>query len=212
MAAAARSSCIHVKREFARGAKRRRVLAATIHGIRMGDVKMNSKFIGTGLAALALLASSFAAQAADIPPPVYKGVRSVVAYYNWTGFYAGINGGYGWGTSGWSDPVGTSIKPKGALFGGTLGYNYQVGSLVYGLEGDFDWSGVKGSADCVPGLITCETRNRWLATFRGRVGYAFDRWLPYITGGGAYGNVRATATTGAVSTSASSAQFGWTFG
>ena len=175
---------------------------------------MNSKFIGTGLAALALLASSFAAQAADIPPPVYKGVRSVVAYYNWTGFYAGINGGYGFGTSSWSDPVGTSIKPKGALFGGTLGYNYQVGSLVYGLEGDFDWSGVKGSADCVPGLITCETRNRWLATFRGRVGYAFDRWLPYITGGGAYGNVRATATdfTGIVVATESKSQLGWTVG
>ena len=63
---------------------------------------MNFKLFGTGLAALALLASSFSAQAADIPRPVYKGVRPVVAYYNWTGFYVGINGGYGWGTSDWS--------------------------------------------------------------------------------------------------------------
>ena len=176
---------------------------------------MNLKVFGTGLAALALLASSFSAQAADIPPPVYKGVRSVVAYYNWTGFYAGINAGYGFGTSNWSDPPGTSIKPKGALFGGTLGYNYQVGSLVYGLEGDFDWSGVKGSVDCVPVLIRCEVQNRWLATFRGRVGYAFDRWLPYVTGGGAYGNVRATATDlllGTELASASKSKLGWTFG
>jgi outer membrane immunogenic protein len=181
----------------------------------MGDETMNLKFFGTGLAALALLASSFSAQAADIPPPVYKGVRSVVAYYNWTGFYAGINGGYGWGTSNWSDPPGTSVKPKGGLFGGTLGYNYQVGSLVYGLEGDFDWSGVKGSVDCVPALVRCEAQNRWLATFRGRVGYAFDRWLPYITGGGAYGSVRATATdllTGIDLASASKSKLGWTFG
>jgi outer membrane immunogenic protein len=169
---------------------------------------------GWGLAALGLFAISFSAHAADIPPPVYKGVRSVVAYYNWTGFYAGINAGYGFGTSGWSDPPGTSVKPKGALFGGTLGYNYQVGSLVYGLEGDFDWSGVKGTADCVPGLITCETRNRWLATFRGRVGYAFDRWLPYITGGGAYGTVKATATdfTGTVLATESKSRLGWAFG
>ena len=71
---------------------------------------MNSKFFGTGLAALALLASSFSAQAADIPPPVYKGARAVVAYYNWTGFYAGINAGYGFGTSDWSIPAGTRVK------------------------------------------------------------------------------------------------------
>ena len=55
---------------------------------------MKMKLIGTGVAALSLLAVSFAAQAADIPRPIYKGVRSVVAYYNWTGWYAGINGGY----------------------------------------------------------------------------------------------------------------------
>ena len=57
---------------------------------------MNFKLLGTGLAALTILATSFTAQAADIPRPVYKGVRPVVAYYNWTGFYVGIHGGYGW--------------------------------------------------------------------------------------------------------------------
>ena len=66
---------------------------------------MKFKLFGTGIAALSLLATSFSAQAADIPRPVYKGVRSVVAYYNWTGFYAGINGGYGWGTSDWDSPA-----------------------------------------------------------------------------------------------------------
>ena len=64
--------------------------------------------------------------------------------------------------------------------------------MVYGIEGDFDWSNVKGSVVCAPGSWTCGTSNRWLTTFRGRIGYAFDRWLPYITGGGAYGNVKAT--------------------
>ena len=74
---------------------------------------------------------------------------------------------------------------------------------------------MKGSVDCVPGLLRCETKNSWLATFRGRVGYAFDRWLPYITGGGAYGNVKATATdipTGSVLGTASKNQLGWTVG
>ena len=112
---------------------------------------MNFKLFGTGFAALALLASSFSAQAADIPRPVYKGSAPVVAYYNWTGFYVGINAGYGFGKSDWSRCRRHSIKPKGYLVGGTLGYNYQVGSIVYGLEGDFDWSDVKDSVACAPG-------------------------------------------------------------
>ena len=137
----------------------------------------------------------------------------MVAYYNWTGFYVGINGGYGWGTSNWSTVPTASNKPKGWLAGGTLGYNYQVGSIVCGLEGDFDWADVKDSVACAP-VVTCETKNTWLATFRGRVGYAFDRWLPYITGGGAYGNVKATVSVPirASSASASSNQLGWTVG
>ena len=52
----------------------------------------------------------------------------MVSYYNWTGFYAGMNAGYGFGTSNWSLLPRTNIKPKGVLVGGTLGYNYQVGS------------------------------------------------------------------------------------
>jgi outer membrane immunogenic protein len=179
----------------------------------MGDETMNLKLLGTGLAALAFVASSGVTQAADIPPPVYKGPRAVVAYYNWTGFYVGLNAGYGWGKSDWTFPLGTSIKPKGALAGVTVGYNYQVGSIVWGLEGDFDLSGVKGSVLCDP-LTTCEIRNRWLSTFRGRLGYAFDRWLPYITVGGAYGNVKGTATdiTGVVVASGNKDQLGWTAG
>ena len=174
---------------------------------------MNFKLLGTGLAAFAFVATSFSAQAADIPRPVYKGVRPVVAYYNWTGFYVGVNGGYGIGKSDWSAVPAASNKPKGYLVGGTVGYNYQAGSFVYGLEGDFDYADVKDSVTCAPG-ITCETQNRWLATFRGRVGYAFDRWLPYITGGGAYGNVRATisAPIAGVTASASSSELGWTAG
>jgi outer membrane immunogenic protein len=174
----------------------------------MGDEKMNFKLFGTGFAALSLLVTSFSAQAADIPRPVYKGVRSVVAYYNWTGFYVGINGGYGFGTSNWDAPP-LSIKPKGGMVGGTLGYNYQIGSLVWGLEGDFDWADVKGSSDC--GAFTCETKNDWLGTFRGRIGYAFDRWMPYATGGAAYGRLKAT-TTDPTLAGASKNQLGWTAG
>ena len=172
---------------------------------------MTFKLIKAGAATVALLVASIAAEAADMPikAPYYKGPpRSVVSYYNWTGFYAGINGGYGFGTSDWSSPA-VSMKPKGAMFGGTVGYNWQAGSIVYGLEGDFGWSGVKGEVAC--GAFNCETKSDWLATFRGRVGYAFDRWLPYITVGGAYGNVEVSSTNPAT-TAVSKDQFGWTAG
>jgi outer membrane immunogenic protein len=169
---------------------------------------MRFKVFGTGLAAVALLATSFSAKAADIPRPLYKGVHSVVAFYNWTGFYIGINAGYGFGNSTWTAPP-VSPDPKGFLVGGTIGYNYQVGSIVYGLEGDLDWSDVKGSVAC--GAFSCETRNEWLGTARVRLGYAFDRWLPYVTGGGAFGNIKASSTNPAIP-GGSDTSFGWTIG
>jgi outer membrane immunogenic protein len=173
---------------------------------------MISKLIKAGVAAAALLTVPFAAQAADVPikAPYYKGApRSVVSYYNWTGFYAGVNAGYGMGTSAWNYPPATSMKPKGAMFGGTLGYNWQSGAIVYGIEGDYDWSTVKDSVTCGGGA-TCETKNTYLATLRGRVGYAFDRWLPYFTAGAAYGNIKASVSPDGLS--ASKAQLGWTAG
>ena len=175
---------------------------------------MNFKIFGTALAAFGLLASSFSAQAADIPRPVYKGgISPVVAYYNWTGFYVCINGGYAWGSSDWSAVPTANNKPNGWLVGGTIGYNYQVGSIVWGIEGDWDWSNVKATVACAP-LVNCTTENNWLATIRGRLGYAFDRWLPYITGGGAYGRVTAKIDVPPVGFAASSSsdQLGWTVG
>jgi outer membrane immunogenic protein len=171
---------------------------------------MNFKLFGTGVAALTLLATSLSAQAADIPQPIYKAApRSVVSYYNWTGFYAGVNGGYGWGTSDWDLPAGVSPKPKGWLAGGTIGFNYQVGSWVWGLEGDFDWADVSDEVAC--GAFVCKTKNHWFATARGRVGYAFDRWLPYITGGGAFGRVQAKSTNPGAPGDSNN-QIGWTVG
>ena len=169
---------------------------------------MNFKLLGTGVAALALLAASNPAQAADILQPIDKSARPVVAYYNWTGFYLGANGGYGWGKSHWDSPV-VSVKPKGWMAGGTAGFNYQAGAFVWGLEGDFDWADVSGSTAC--GAFSCQTQNTWLATARGRLGYAFDRFLPYITGGGAFGRMRASSTDPAA-TGASDTLIGWTVG
>ena len=136
-------------------------------------------------------------------PPVYTPA------YNWTGFYVGINGGGGWGRSEFTGPFATggSFDTSGGLVGGTIGYNWQMGQVVFGLEGDGDWSGIKGSAFC--GGTVCETRNDWLATARGRLGYAFDRFLPYVTGGAAFGNIK---TNIAGVGSADDTRTGWTAG
>src|SRR2546423_927938 len=125
--------------------------------------------------------------AADLSPysqpgPAYNPI------YTWTGFYLGINGGGGWGRSQW-DALDT-FDLSGGVIGGTVGYNWQFGQAVIGAEGDIDWSGIKGTSTvlCLGG---CETRNKWLATARGRLGFAFDRFLPYFTAGLAPGAIRA---------------------
>jgi outer membrane immunogenic protein len=165
------------------------------------------RFVLAGVVALAAVTTASAAdmgrrQAMPTKAPMYA------APYNWTGFYLGINGGGGWGRSEFTAPFPTgSFDTSGGLVGGTVGYNWQMGQLVFGLEGDIDWSGIKGSAVCVG--TTCETRNDWLGTARGRIGYAFDRFLPYITGGAAFGNVKNTVA-GIGSTDQSNV--GWTIG
>lgn len=142
------------------------------------------------IAAASFVASN--ALAADLPRPVYKAPAYVAEpIFSWTGFYVGANVGYGFGKSDWAFPA-ASTSPKGILAGGQLGYNYQIGSFVFGLEGDYDYSGMKGDTACLGG--TCSTKNSWLATGRGRIGYAFDRFLPYITGGVAFGNIKAEHT------------------
>jgi outer membrane immunogenic protein len=118
-----------------------------------------------GLAGL-WAAAGGAANAADLPPR-YRPVPQAVVYnpiYNWTGFYLGINGGGGWGRSQW-DGV-DKFDVSGGLIGGTIGYNWQFGQAVIGVEGDIDWSGIRGSTNTFCPL-GCETRNHWLATARG---------------------------------------------
>ena len=150
---------------------------------------------GLGVVAMATMMAS--AQAADMPRRAAMPTKAAPMYnapYNWTGVYVGINGGGGWGRSDFSGALaGSNFRTSGGMVGGTLGYNYQVGQTVFGVETDLDWSNVKGSATCAVGVV-CETRNNWLGTARGRIGYAFDRVMPYVTGGLAYGGVKNTVT------------------
>ncbi len=172
------------------------------------------RVILAGIAALAMATTLAAAQAADLPRHQAMPTKAP-AYtppYSWTGAYVGINGGGGFGRSTWSSPAGSTggFDVTGAVVGGTIGYNWQMGRTVVGVEGDMDWSNIHGSTSTGPCVgLSCETRNDWLGTARGRVGYAFDRFMPFITGGLAVGNIKATPA-GAGSTTKTNA--GWTIG
>jgi outer membrane immunogenic protein len=172
----------------------------------------------TLMAIAGLLAAAWASPslAADLPRPAYKAPVYVAPVFTWSGFYVGINGGYAWGHSDWNNATmgNVSMNVKGGMVGGTLGYNLQTGNFVFGLEGDVDATWIDGSSGggaagtpCTS--PNCETKNSWLGTGRGRIGYAFDRWMPYLTGGAAFGNIKATAANGG---SVDKTKLGWTLG
>jgi len=161
-----------------------------------------------------LVSAAGSADAADLPrAPQPVTVVQAPATYGWTGFYAGFDAGYAWGWSRWSDPLaGTSrMRLDGAALGGHLGYNWQTGPLVLGVETDASWadlSGSSGSGLAFCGAGPCDTKQNWIGTTRGRVGYAFGAFMPYLTAGAAYGDVQTTVPWG----SASSTRLGWSAG
>jgi outer membrane immunogenic protein len=161
------------------------------------------------VAGIALAALSALAQAADLPPAPqsYYKAPAFLPPYSWTGFYIGVNGGGALGRSNW-DSVG-GFDTTGGLVGGTIGYNYQYSSAVFGVEGDIDWSGLRGSTATATCPAGCTTSDSWLSTIRGRLGYAAGRFMPYVTGGAAFGNFSATSPgfVGATTVNA-----GWTVG
>ncbi len=150
------------------------------------------RFLAGCLTAGALIAAQCAAAADLSVAPLYKAPPAapvLTQAYNWTGFYFGANGGGGWGHSSWSANT-TGLSLSGGQAGGTAGYNWQTGNVVVGLEGDVDWSGFDGTRT-TPGCPDgCTTSNTWLSTVRGRLGYSFDRIMPYVTGGLAVGDIR----------------------
>jgi outer membrane immunogenic protein len=166
------------------------------------------------LAFVGVVALGGAAAAADLPPapapaPYYK-APAIVPTYDWSGFYIGINGGGGWGRSTWTTTG--SFDISGGLVGGTVGYNYQMNQVVLGIEGDIDWADINGSVTnlgCPSATGTCTTGDNWLGTVRGRLGYAADRFMPYITGGAAFGDIKGT---GAGLSGIDTSNVGWTAG
>ncbi|MBK9082254.1 MAG: porin family protein [Rhizobiales bacterium] len=142
------------------------------------------------LAIVATLAGVAAAQAADLPRRSAPYAPAPAAYqqgHNWTGFYAGVNAGYGWAKH--KGPL--YGNESGGMIGGTVGYNQQLSNnIVVGVEGDLGVANVR-STGAAPGPVKGSTKVTSLATVRGRVGYAVDRALVYGTAGYAGGNVKA---------------------
>ncbi|RXT43149.1 outer membrane protein [Bradyrhizobium betae] len=160
-----------------------------------------------------LLGATGIASAADMAvkalPPA-----PVVALYNWTGFYVGGFGGYGWGNHDRLNDAGfaNSYSSTGAIAGGLAGYNWQIQKFVLGVEGDFAWADIKGDDNFVGGTKD-ETTLRWVGTIRGRAGIAIDKWLLFGTAGWAYGQQRHVNTNVGVGIDSFSTNTnGWTAG
>ena len=160
------------------------------------------------LACVGLLALTGAAAAADLPPPAapYYKAPAYAPAFTWSGFYLGVNGGGGFGRSNWDSAGGFDLS--GGLVGGTVGYNYQIGQAVIALEGDIDWADINGTTTTLC-PFGCKTSDDWLSTVRGRLGYAAGRFMPYVTGGAAFGDIKAS-TPGFAGGSTTNA--GWTVG
>jgi outer membrane immunogenic protein len=142
---------------------------------------------GVALAAVASLSASLPVRAADMTPVPQRVAASgyIPAQFLWTGFYLGGGIGYGWGTATTLDPLAPVIASpslKGFLVSGITGINYQISSVVVGVEGDFTGSWAKGSAIDTAGNAL-QTEVFWTASITGRVGVAFDRLLIYGKGG-----------------------------
>jgi outer membrane immunogenic protein len=156
------------------------------------------------LASAALFALAAPASAADLAArPYTKAPAPVAAVYNWTGFYLGVVGGGAWEDA-------NSPRTQGGFVGGTAGYNWQSGNVVFGLEADAAWADVNASATALG--ITLSNKIDALGTVRGRIGWAVNNVLFYGTGGYAWIDNKFTASGFGLSFSDTKFRSGWTVG
>jgi outer membrane immunogenic protein len=163
--------------------------------------------------ALAALVSS--AQAADLGArPYTKAPAPIAAAYNWSGFYVGVMGGYGW-----SDEVTiagittTDAGIQGGFGGGTVGFNYQApGSMfVFGVEADAAWSDINRT-ETIVGLGSAREKIKSFGSVTGRIGVAVDQVLLYGKGGYAWAENEFSATVLGLTLAESQFHSGWTVG
>ena len=146
------------------------------------------------LAAIALVAMSVAAPAADLPAYTKAAPVMMPALYDWSGFYLGLNGGWGTENRCWDSISATGAvlasdgchNTSGGFAGGQMGYRFQTGPWVWGMELQGDWANLKGSSASIvnPGFVN-RSRMDAFGLFTGQVGYAFNTALLYFKGGAA---------------------------
>src|SRR5712691_3217761 len=180
----------------------------------LGRNPMKKLLLGAG--AVVAFAAIGPAMAADLPArPVYKAPMVAPAVFSWTGCYIGGNIGGKWPRTSGSVNIPAATGPGGTspasvfvfddssssngtfIGGGQVGCNYQTGPFVIGIEGDVDWqrwnrTATVGTVLVPPLFVTGDSfslSSRWQASLRGRLGYAWDRFLLYVTGGAAWTDV-----------------------
>ena len=134
------------------------------------------------LASPALAADLAARPYTKAPPPV------MAAIYDWSGFYIGVNGGGGWTHNTW-DVVGGgregSHDSSGGTIGGQVGYRWQMGQFVFGVEAQGNWADFSGDNQSALFGTRNRTKTDAFGLFTGQVGYAFNNVLVYAKGGAA---------------------------
>jgi outer membrane immunogenic protein len=159
-------------------------------------------------ASLAMLGLISPALAADLP--YAKAPMATPSVYDWTGVYVGVFGGGGYGNHNVNNATGQAVpfadysanySSTGGIAGGEIGYNWQSGNLVAGIEADLAWTGMKGNdssqfaAGNFPGVTAVDADNlRWTGALLAKAGYTIDRWMFFFEGGYAFGDIQHTNT------------------
>jgi outer membrane immunogenic protein len=165
--------------------------------------------------------------AADLPARTFtKAPAMITTIYDWSGFYLGLNAGGGSARTCWTNKVAfggvaaTNAEgchdAAGALAGGQIGYRWQAGSWVFGVEGQGNWANLKGSntSQLAP-AATNQTKVNGVGLLTGQIGYAWNNVLWYVKGGAAVAGEKYTGLatgTGAAFDQASTTRWGATIG
>jgi outer membrane immunogenic protein len=173
------------------------------------------------IAAVALLVGG-ASSAADFSRKgVLPPAPELPTFYNWSGIYLGGQLGYSWGsdrasefTSAGRAPLGRSFdySPSSFIGGARLGFNYQFGAIVVGVEGDIEGVNAHAGQGDLGGVV--RVRQDWQGSVRARLGYSLDRILVYATAGAAFTKLEYSYVTplGGLSEISNTSRTGWTVG
>jgi outer membrane immunogenic protein len=149
------------------------------------------------IAVSVLSISAASAFAADLPARTYTKAPPMMAVYDWSGFYIGANGGYGWSRKCWdlNSVAGVTVPvaaegchdATGGVAGGQIGYRWQTSAWVFGFEAQGDWANLRGSSLSNPAAFGAAVTNRSkidaFGLFAGQVGYAWNNSLLYVKSG-----------------------------